>query len=123
MLVKPVTHRHGITPHKDIAGMDELVIRTKAQGGFSMRMSLVVTAAALSSIAQAASAAQLTSRLANGTTLLLAGPPAGVRVLSVWRARYTRRRVMAQLDDHLLHDIGLKRADVERESAKPFWRP
>jgi len=88
-----------------------------------MRMSMIAAAAALSSIAQAASAAPLTSRLANGRTLLLAGPPAAGRVLSVWRARYTRRRVLAQLDDHLLYDIGLTRADVERELARPFWRP
>jgi uncharacterized protein YjiS (DUF1127 family) len=27
-----------------------------------------------------------------------------------------------RLDDHLLHDIGLSRSDVEREASKPFWR-
>jgi uncharacterized protein YjiS (DUF1127 family) len=26
------------------------------------------------------------------------------------------------MDDHLLHDIGLSRADLEYEVAKPFWR-
>jgi len=30
------------------------------------------------------------------------------------------RRVLAQLDDHLLEDIGLTRADVERELKKPL---
>jgi len=63
------------------------------------------------------------SRLANGVTLLFVGPLTVVRVLSVWQARSTHRRVLAELDDHLLRDIGLTRADVQRELAKPFWRP
>jgi uncharacterized protein YjiS (DUF1127 family) len=27
------------------------------------------------------------------------------------------------LDDRMLRDIGLARADVENEAGKPFWRP
>jgi uncharacterized protein YjiS (DUF1127 family) len=27
------------------------------------------------------------------------------------------------MDDHLLRDIGLSRADLEHEIEKPFWRP
>ena len=32
------------------------------------------------------------------------------------------RRIIAELDDHLLRDIGLDRDTVRRETAKPFWR-
>jgi len=32
------------------------------------------------------------------------------------------RRVLQSLDDAALKDIGLTRADVEGELAKPFWR-
>lgn len=36
-------------------------------------------------------------------------------------ARYRQRRRLAELDDHLLSDIGLTRGDVEQECAKRFW--
>ena len=39
-----------------------------------------------------------------------------------WAERVSERRHLAQLDDHLLRDIGLNRADVEAISTKPFWR-
>ena len=39
-----------------------------------------------------------------------------------WRDRTRQRRTMLRLDDHLLHDIGLSRTDVEVEASKPFWR-
>lgn len=32
------------------------------------------------------------------------------------------REHLASFDDRLLQDIGLTRADVEREYSKPFWR-
>lgn len=44
--------------------------------------------------------------------------------ISAYRA-YTRvnsRRQMRFLPDELLKDVGLSRADVEREASKPFWR-
>lgn len=41
---------------------------------------------------------------------------------TVWAQRARQRRDLNGLDDHLLHDIGLSRADVYRESLKPFWR-
>ena len=37
----------------------------------------------------------------------------------------TERRNYAKLsglDDHMLKDVGLNRADVSREADKPFWR-
>ena len=39
-----------------------------------------------------------------------------------WLDRHAQRLELAELDDHMLHDVGLSRADVEREVAKPFWR-
>ena len=39
-----------------------------------------------------------------------------------WQDRARQRHRLGELDDHLLRDIGLSRADLERESSKPFWR-
>jgi uncharacterized protein YjiS (DUF1127 family) len=39
-----------------------------------------------------------------------------------WLQRARDRRALQRLDDHMLHDIGLSFADVEREASKPFWR-
>ncbi len=39
-----------------------------------------------------------------------------------WSARARERRSLYRLDDHLLKDIGLTRADVEREANKHFWQ-
>ena len=44
------------------------------------------------------------------------------RVLSTWWTRATTRRQLAQMDDSLLSDIGISRADALREVRKPFWR-
>jgi uncharacterized protein YjiS (DUF1127 family) len=40
----------------------------------------------------------------------------------VWCSRAETRREMSMLSDHVLRDIGLTRADVDREVMKPFWR-
>jgi uncharacterized protein YjiS (DUF1127 family) len=42
--------------------------------------------------------------------------------LARWRTTRFEREHLASLDDRMLHDIGLTRADVEREYNKPFWR-
>lgn len=42
--------------------------------------------------------------------------------LSAWRERVSQRRALGRLDDRLLRDMGLTRADVEQEVSKPFWR-
>jgi hypothetical protein len=36
-------------------------------------------------------------------------------------ARVRQRRALRKLDDRLLADVGLTRADARRECAKPFW--
>jgi len=40
-----------------------------------------------------------------------------------WAERTRQRRQLAELDDYMLRDIGLTRADVAGETRKPFWRP
>ena len=42
--------------------------------------------------------------------------------LREWRRRARDRSQLAQLDDRMLRDIGLTRADAEFLSNKPFWR-
>jgi uncharacterized protein YjiS (DUF1127 family) len=36
--------------------------------------------------------------------------------------RARQRRQLQSLNDHMLKDLGLSRADVEGEAGKPFWR-
>ena len=43
-------------------------------------------------------------------------------VLAVWQARERQRHHLRELDDRLLRDMGISRADVELEASKPFWR-
>ena len=45
-----------------------------------------------------------------------------VATLREWRRRARDRAQLARLDDHMLRDIGLTRADAEFLSNKPFWR-
>ena len=40
-----------------------------------------------------------------------------------WQQRASERHHLSGLDDRLLKDIGITRADVDREAHKPFWRP
>ena len=40
----------------------------------------------------------------------------------MWVRRSNDRRLLAMMNDHLLQDIGLTRAEVARESAKFFWQ-
>jgi uncharacterized protein YjiS (DUF1127 family) len=87
-----------------------------------------VTAHALSSTAQLVPAAKITPNYGKITTdgLGVTGRdrPAGIlsalmRLWTDWRAR----RDLERLPDHVLSDIGLSRADVEREALQPFWTP
>lgn len=40
-----------------------------------------------------------------------------------WQRRAMDRTRLRQMDDHMLRDIGLSRADIEGEASKPFWKP
>lgn len=46
-----------------------------------------------------------------------------VDLLLTWSDRMRQRRHLAELDDRLLQDIGVSRADIESEISRPFWRP
>jgi uncharacterized protein YjiS (DUF1127 family) len=50
--------------------------------------------------------------------------PAALRHLQRWAERRGQRHALLELADqkHLLADIGLTRAQVVREAARPFWR-
>jgi len=39
-----------------------------------------------------------------------------------WQERAQQRHALASLEDALLKDIGLSRADAMHEARKPFWR-
>ncbi len=42
--------------------------------------------------------------------------------LRLWKTRLDGRRELRALDDHMLADIGLTRAEADYEAAKPFWK-
>jgi len=42
--------------------------------------------------------------------------------ISVWLRRNRTRHDLSKLDDHLLGDVGLSRADQIHEAGKPFWK-
>jgi len=44
-------------------------------------------------------------------------------LFSTWLRRARERRDLQSLDDYMLKDIGVTRADVEFEAQKHFWRP
>jgi len=43
-------------------------------------------------------------------------------LLRTWYLRTRERQALAELDDHLLRDCGLTRAQARHETGKPFWR-
>lgn len=45
-----------------------------------------------------------------------------VTLLARWQDRRRDRRMLMEMDEHMLKDIGISRADVYQESRKPFWR-
>ena len=38
-----------------------------------------------------------------------------------WQERVRNRRELAELDDRTLADVGLTRADIDEQVARPFW--
>lgn len=58
------------------------------------------------------------SKRSAGSRLLLAAAV----TLHRWQNRAAQRRILAGMSDYHLKDIGLSRADVEGEAAKPFWQ-
>jgi len=47
----------------------------------------------------------------------------GLDVLLDWQERSRQRHMLMGLDEHMLRDIGLTRAEAEAEFRKPPWRP
>lgn len=47
---------------------------------------------------------------------------AALQTVEVWYERSGQRRRLAQLDDHLLNDIGIDRLAAMEEVSKPFWQ-
>ena len=45
-----------------------------------------------------------------------------VATLRVWRRRLRERDQLSRMDDRLLKDIGITRAEALRLSDKPFWK-
>ncbi len=40
----------------------------------------------------------------------------------LWRERTRQRRALGRLNDYMLKDLGLSRADAGREGGKRFWK-
>ena len=47
---------------------------------------------------------------------------AAFSLLAAWIERTRQRSALASLEDHMLRDIGITRAEATRECEKPFWR-
>ena len=48
---------------------------------------------------------------------------AALAQIRCWYNVYRQRHALLALDDAILKDIGLSRADALAEGGKPFWRP
>ena len=46
----------------------------------------------------------------------------GADILSAWHERSHQRRTLLALDDRMLKDIGISRAEARQEGRKPFWK-
>jgi uncharacterized protein YjiS (DUF1127 family) len=44
-----------------------------------------------------------------------------ITTLLRWQELARERRALMRLDDHMLKDIGITRADAQREAERPFW--
>ncbi len=43
--------------------------------------------------------------------------------LALWQERAAGRAHLAQMDERMLKDMGVGRAEADREAHKPFWQP
>lgn len=41
--------------------------------------------------------------------------------VTLWLEVRRQRRQLMSMSDHMLHDLGLSRADAEGEAMRPFW--
>lgn len=57
-----------------------------------------------------------------GFQLLVRDTEALIVVVTEWRERIRQRHQLSMLSERDLDDIGISRADVALEIAKPFWR-
>jgi uncharacterized protein YjiS (DUF1127 family) len=48
--------------------------------------------------------------------------PGLIGLLLFWTSRIRQRRALAELDGALRRDVGLTPAQIDAETAKPFWR-
>ena len=55
-------------------------------------------------------------------TQLARVPLAALEVLLNWQERARQRAHLGALDERMLRDMGISRADAVREAAIPFWR-
>ena len=58
----------------------------------------------------------------HGVDALLAAGHKAVSAAYAWNHRRHERRALAELDDHLLRDIGIDRHQAQIEASKPFWQ-
>ena len=68
-----------------------------------------------------AAAARISAGLVHAARRLDRGLLRALDLVFEWRARAVERDVMRSLDDRMLRDVGISRADLERELQRPFW--
>jgi uncharacterized protein YjiS (DUF1127 family) len=66
---------------------------------------------------------QLSSFRADAADWLRAQAQQLMAAVTAWRARYTQRVTLAQLDPWILRDLGLSDAELWRELRKLPWQP
>ena len=64
----------------------------------------------------------MTKRINNVYAYMSGTPLRVLDTLAAWRDRASSRRALLTLDQRMLSDIGISRADAEREAGSPFWR-
>lgn len=45
-----------------------------------------------------------------------------LKLIKLWRARSSQRKVLASLNERMLKDIGYPSDEVQKEVSKPFWK-